>query len=372
MKIGFIDLKKQYLPVEKQIEKSIKKIIKNGDFILGKTVESFENKLAAYCGAKYAVGVNSGTDALVLALKALEIKNGDEVITSPFTFFATAEAIISVDAKPIFVDIDPKTFNIDTDKIEGMINQKTKAIIPIHIFGQPAKIEKIMDIAQKHKLAVIEDAAQAIGSEYRNKKIGSISDFTCFSFYPTKNLSACGDGGAILTNDETMAQKIKTLRNHGSSPAQKYFHEYIGMNSRLDAIQASVLSIKLTYLDNWNKKRIAIARYYDKELKNIGDIILPYQDPESKHVYHQYTIRTNKRNALAEYLKTKGIASAVYYPIPLHLQPALNYLKYKKGNFPEAEKAGQEVLSLPVYSELSFDKQKTIVKNIKRFYLIKK
>jgi dTDP-4-amino-4,6-dideoxygalactose transaminase len=368
MKINFIDLKKQYLPVGKQIEKNIKKILKNGDFVLGKTVESFEGKLAAYCGAKYAISVNSGTDALVLTLKALEIKNGDEVITSPFTFFATAEAIASVGATPVFADIDPRTFNIDADKIEEKISPRTKAIMPVHIFGQPAEIEKIMEIARAHKLAVIEDAAQAIGAEYKNKKIGSVGDFTCFSFYPTKNLSACGDGGAILTNTETLAQKIKTLRNHGSSPAQKYLHEYIGMNSRLDAIQAAVLSIKLKYLDSWNKKRIAIARCYRKELKNTGDIILPYQDPGSKHVYHQYTIRTKERNALAEYLKAKGIASAIYYSIPLHLQPALNYLGYKKGDLPEAEKASQEVLSLPIYPELNFDKQKTIVKNIKQFY----
>lgn len=369
MKISFIDLKKQHLPIGKQIEKNIKKILKNGDFVLGKTVGSFESKLAAHCGAGYAIGVNSGTDALILALKALEIKTGDEVITTPFTFFATAEAISSTGATPVFADINPATFNIDADKIEEKINPKTKAIMPVHLFGQPAEIEKIMNIARAHKLAVIEDAAQAIGAERKNKKIGSIGDFTCFSFYPTKNLSACGDGGAILANDEKLAQKIKILRNHGSSPTQKYLHQLMGMNSRLDAIQATVLSIKLKYLDNWNKKRIAIARYYDKELKNIGDIMLPCQDPESKHVYHQYTIRTKERDALAEYLKSKGIASAIYYPIPLHLQPALNYLGYKKGDLPEAEKASQEVLSLPIYPELSFDKQKTIVKNIKQFYL---
>lgn len=372
MKINFIDLKKQYLPVRKQVEKTVKKLLKNGDFVLGKTVESFEHDLAACCGAEHAIGVNSGTDALILALKALEIKTGDEVITSPFTFFATAEAIISVGAKPVFVDIDPKTFNIDTDKIEEKITPKTRAIMPVHIFGQPAEIEKILAIARAHKLAVIEDAAQAIGAGYENKKIGSIGDFTCFSFYPTKNLSACGDGGAILTNNEAMSQKIKMLRNHGSSPAQKYLHKCIGVNSRLDAIQAAVLSIKLKYLKAWTKKRIKIAQRYDKELKNTGDIVLPYRTPKSTHVYHQYTIKTSKRDALTEYLKNKSIASAIYYQTPLHLQPALNYLGYKKGDLLEAEKAGQEVLSLPIYPELDQNKQNFIIKTIKQFYSITK
>jgi len=375
--IKFLDLKVQYYSIKKEIDLAIKEVLESGQFIGGKEVERFEKEFAKFCGVKYAISVNSGTDALFLSLKALGIGPGDEVITTPFTFIATAEVIANLGAKPVFVDIDPKTFNIDPSKIEKAITKKTKAIIPVHLFGQMANMEEIMRIAKKYKLFVVEDAAQTIGASYKSKtknqksKIkmaGSIGDIGCFSFFPSKNLGAFGDGGMVVTNNKKLAEKIYLLRNHGSSPKNKYLNLILGTNSRLDAIQAAILRVKLKYLKKWIKKRQEIAKYYNQSLKGIGDIKIPEIFPDKTHTFHQYTIRTKYREELKNYLQNQGIPTMIYYPIPLHLQPAFKYLGYKKGDFPESEKAAKEVLSLPIYSELSKKEQDFIVKKIKKFY----
>ena len=376
--MDFVDLKRQYKSIKKEIDTAIKRVFNNSNFILGKEVEDFEKEISQFCGVKYAVGLNSGTDALFLSLKALGIEKGDEVITTPFTFIATAEVIASLGAKPVFVDINPQTFNINPSKIEKAITKKTKAIIPVHLFGQMADMDKIMKIAKKHKLFVVEDAAQAIGAEYQIKKAGlpaeasvkagTIGDCGCFSFFPAKNLGAYGDGGMVITNNEKLAEKIRLFRNHGSSPKEKYLNLILGTSSRLDALQAAILRVKLKHLLKWNKKRNEISRHYNKLLKGVGDIITPYFAKNITHIFHQYTIRTKKRDTLRGYLKEKGIPAMIYYPLPLYLQPAFKYLGYKKGDFPETEKAAKEVLSLPIYPELTKKEQDYIVLEIKKFY----
>lgn len=373
----FLDLKSQYKSIKKEINLAIKRVLENSVFIGGKEVEEFENEIAKFCKVRYAIGVNSGTDALYLSLKAIGIKEGDEVITTPFTFIATAEVIANCGAKPVFVDIEPNTYNIDSSKIEKRITKRTKAIIPVHLFGQMADISEIMKIAKKYKLKIVEDAAQAIGATIRLKKkdkkseikkAGSFGDTGCFSFFPSKNLGAYGDGGMIVTDNPEIAEKLRLLKNHGSSSKEKYLNLTLGTNSRLDAIQAAILRVKLKYLNNWNKERANKAQYYNKNLKNIGDIIVPETNPDKTHIFHQYTIRTKLRDKLKNYLTKNGIPTMIYYPIPLHLQPAFKYLGHKKGDFPEAEKASKEVLSLPIYPELSKKEQDYIIKKIKDFF----
>lgn len=376
--IKFLDLQKQYRSIKKEINTAIQRVLDSGEFILGNEVKKIENELADYCGVKCAIGVNSGTDALFLSLMALNIGPRDEVITTPFTFIATAEVIALRGAKPVFVDINPKTFNIDPEKISKAITPKTKAIIPVHLYGQPAEMDKIMTIAKKHNLYVIEDCAQAIGAKLRmaNGKwqmVGSFGDFGCLSFFPSKNLGAYGDGGMVLTNNEKLAEKIKMLRQHGSK--KKYYHETLGINSRLDTIQATILRVKLKYLDKWIEKRQKITQIYNKELKKIKKIAIPAtmrpgNQATSCHVFHQYTIRVNAqlRNDLITYLRNNGIPTTIYYPVPLHLQPAFKYLGYKEGDFPKTEKATEEVLSLAIYPELSQKEQDFIINKIKEFY----
>jgi len=388
--IKFLDLQTQYKSIKKEINLAIKRVLESGHFIGGEEVEKFEKEIAKFCGVKYAIGVNSGTDALFLSLKALGVGPGDEVITTPFTFIATAEVIANLGAKPVFVDIDPKTFNIDPSKIEKTITKKTKAILPVHLFGQMVDMDEIMRIARKYKLYVIEDAAQAIGAkikfpisnfQFSNKSqisksklkikwriAGTIGDIGCFSFFPSKNLGAYGDGGMVVTNNKKLAEKIWLLRNHGSSPKEKYLNLILGTNSRLDVLQAAILRVKLKYLAKWSRERAEKADYYNKNLKGVGDIIAPVTASDRSHIFHQYTIRTKSRDELQRYLKENGIPTMIYYPLPLHLQPALKYLGYKKGDFPEAEKASKEVLSLPVYPELKRKEQDFIVRKIKEFY----
>ena len=363
----FLDLSYQYKLIKKEIDNSVKRVLDKGIFISGEDVEKFEKEMAKFCGVKYAISVNSCTDALFLSLKALGIKEGDEVITSPFTFIATAEAIANVGAKPVFVDIDSQTFNIDPFKIEQKITKRTKAILPIHIFGQMADMKRIMKIAKKYKLYVVEDAAQAIGSKHNNKKAGSIGDLVCFSFFPSKNLAAFGDGGAITTNNKKLADKIHLLKNHGSSKKDKYLNLILGTNSRLDSIQAAILRVKLKYLNQWNKKRQENAKYYKDRLCNVQ---LPYIASGNNHVFHQYTVLVDSkiRNSLIKYLKDCKIPTMIYYSMPLHLQPALKYLGYKKNDFPKAEKICKEVLSLPIYPEMSQKEQDFIIRKIKEFY----
>ena len=369
----FLNLTKQYKSIKREIDFAIKRVLESGNFIGGEEVEGFENEMAKFCGTKYAVGVNSGTDALFLSLKALGINEGDEVITTPFTFIATAEIIANCGAKPVFVDIDPKTFNIDPNSVLKYLStlrtkKRPKAIIPVHLFGQIADMDRIMRIARKYKLYVIEDAAQAIGAEYKGKKAGSIGDVGCFSFFPSKNLAAYGDGGMVVTNNKKIADKIRLLRNHGSSPKEKYLNLILGTNSRLDALQAAILRVKLKHLTKWSHERAKKADYYSKNLKGIGDIIVPKISSGRNHIFHQYTIRTKLRDKLQKYLKEKGIPTMIYYPLPLHLQPAFKYLAYKKGDFPEAEKAAKEVLSLPIYPEISQKDQDYIIQKIKEFF----
>jgi len=364
----FLNLKKQYKEIKKEIDSAVLKVLEKGTFIGGEEVEKFEEEMARFCKRRYAVALNSGTDALFLSLKAFGIGKGDEVITSPFTFVATAEAISNLGAKPVFADINPGDFNIVALKIEEKITKRTKAIIPVHLFGQMADMEGIRKIAKKHGLKIIEDAAQAAGSEYKGKGIGTFGDCACLSFFPAKNLGAYGDGGMVVTDNRNLAEKIKMLRNHGSSKKEKYLNLELGTNSRLDSIQAAVLRVKLRYLKDWNKKRLKNALYYNKNLKNVGDIKIPLIKPDFLHSFHQYTIRTASRDGLRKYLKENGIPSMIYYPLPLNLQPVFKYLRHKKGEFPEAEKAGEEVLSLPIGSDLSKKDQEAIIKKIKDFF----
>jgi len=372
-KIKFLDLTKQYESIKKEISTAIKKVFESGVFIGGEKVEELEKEIANFCGTKYAIGVNSGTDALFLSLKSLGIGTGDEIITTPFTFIATAEVITACGAKPVFVDINLQAFNINPKEIEEKITKNTKAIIPVHLFGQMADMPEITKIARKYKLFVIEDTAQAIGAklkvEGRKLKVaGSIGDIGCLSFFPTKNLGAYGDGGMILTNNKKLADKIRLLKNHGSSSKEKYLNIVPGVNSRLDTLQAAILRVKLKHLKNWTIERQKIAEYYNQKLSKVGDIVTPEILVDRTHIFHQYTITTKYREKLQNYLKEKGIPAMIYYPLPLHLQPAFKYLGYKKGDFPKAEKAAKEVLSLPIYPELSGKNQDFIIKTIKKFY----
>lgn len=363
MKINFVDLKRQYLSIKDDIDKSIFKVIEKTDFVLGEEVEKFEAKFARFCNTKYCVGVDSGTSALKLALIALGIKQGDEVITVPNTFIATVLAISDIGAKPVFVDINPDSYNIDVLKIEKIITKKTKAILPVHLYGQTANMDPIMDIAEKYNLKVVEDACQAHGALYKNKKAGSIGDVGCFSFYPGKNLGAYGDGGAITTNNKEVAEKIRMLRNYGQKV--KYHHLLKGFNNRLDSIQAAVLNVKLKYLDKWNESRRKIALMYNKLLKGIA--VTPKEMDYATHIYHLYVIRIKNRDRLRDYLKSKGISTIIHYPIPIHLQKAYFDLGYKEGSFLLTESYSKEILSLPMFPELNKEEIDFIVKCIKEF-----
>ena len=366
--IPFVDLKAQYDSIKDEIDEAIQNVLNNTSFIMGEELKKFEVEFARFCDVKYAIGVANGSDALILALRACEIGEGDEVITVPHTFISTAEAISNVGGKVVFVDINPKTYTIDVSKIKEKINEKTKAIIPVHLYGQPTDMDPIMELARKYNLKVIEDAAQAHGAEYKGKKVGSIGDVSCFSFYPGKNLGAYGDAGIVVTDNEEIAEKVKLLRNHGRI-TKKYEHEIEGYSSRLDNLQAAILRVKLRHLNKWNESRRENAQKYNELLNNIGGIITPYEAEYAKHVYHLYVIRTENRDKLREELKSKGMATGIHYPIPLHLQPAYNYLGYKRGDFPVTEKTSQEILSLPMFAELSGNQIGEIVQLIRNHML---
>ena len=361
--IKMFDLKKQYLEIKEEVDEAIKKTLENANFILGNQVEQFENNFAKYCNAKHCIGVSSGADAIYLSLKALDIGVGDEVITTANSFIGTILPISKLGAKPVFVDCNEFDFNIDVSQIESAITDKTKAIIPVHLYGSPADMDTIIEIAKKHNLFVIEDACQAHGAEYKNIKVGGIGSTGCFSFYPTKNLGGYGDGGAIITNDDKLAHKLKILRNCGQK--EKYNSILKGDNCRLDEIQAAVLNVKLKYLDKWNNQRIENANLYQKLLADSKDIKIPFKNNFSKHVYHLFVIKSEKRNQIMEKLKMNGIDSLVHYPIPLHLQEAYQDLGYKKGDFRVTEKCSETVLSLPIFPELEKEKIERIVKIIK-------
>jgi dTDP-4-amino-4,6-dideoxygalactose transaminase len=355
MPVPLLDLKIQYANLKTEIDAAVKQVMESGNFILGENVKQLENEIARYCGVKYGAGVASGTDALLLALLALGVGEGDEVITTPFTFIATIEAITKVRAKVVFADIDDKTYNIDPAKIEEKITAKTKAIIPVHLYGQACDMGPIMELAKKRKIYVIEDCAQAIGAEYKGQKVGSIGHIGCFSFFPSKNLGCYGDGGMVISNDEELIKKVKIIRVHGSD--KKYHHIVDGYNSRLDEIQAAILRIKNKHLEDWTKKRRVIADKYNEVFNSLGKngmkIIVPFELPGTRHVYCLYTIRIKERDKLHEYLNSKGIGNAVHYPIPLHLQEVCQKLGHKKGDFPVAEQCAAEVLSLPLFPELN-------------------
>ncbi|UNC92309.1 DegT/DnrJ/EryC1/StrS family aminotransferase [Candidatus Contubernalis alkaliaceticus] len=367
---GF-DLGRQNCILHNDLIECISGIIKNGKFILGENVELLEKNISRYCGAAYGIGVASGSDALYLSLSALEIGPGDEVITTPFSFFATAGSISRVGAKPVFVDINPETFNIDVNLIEKKINRKTRAIIPVHLYGCPADMKEIFSITESHNIKIIEDAAQALGASYNKHRTGSLGDTGCFSFFPTKNLGSFGDGGMIVTNNIELAEKIRLLRVHGSK--KKYFHDFLGFNSRLDELQAAVLNVKFKYLEQWTKRRRVIARLYNVLLKEQIDkgrihVKLPLEPDNALHVYHQYTIQTQRRNQLQRYLHERGIGSTVYYPSPLHLQKAFSFLGHKHGDYPVSERACSEVLSLPVYPELTDEEVIRVVEAVVDFF----
>lgn len=360
MAVPLLDLVRQYETIRDELDEAVLSVARTQKFILGETVERFEKQLADYCGVRFAIGVASGTDALIIALMTLGIGKGDEVITTPYSFFATASSIWRVGAKPVFVDIDPKTFNIDPNQVEKVITPRTKAIMPVHLFGQCADMTAIRDIAERRGLRIVEDAAQALSATFENKKAGTLGDVGCFSFFPSKNLGGYGDGGAIVTNDEGIAMRARRLRVHGAD--KTYYHLEVGLNSRLDALQAAVLAVKLPHLDSWSEGRRKNAKYYDREFEL--PVQTPVNDPRCYHIYNQYVIRTPKRNAVLQELRDRQIGCSVYYPVPLHLQPCFASLGYKEGSFPHAEQAARETLALPVFPELTREEQDEVIRTV--------
>ena len=365
MSVPFFDLRIQNSKIRKEIDAAIASVVDGAHFILGKNVSELEKEIAEYHGAKCAIGVASGTDALQLAIRAAGIGDGDEVITTAFTFVATAEAISYTGAKPVFVDIDLDTFNIDPKKIRDKINKKTRAIIPVHLFGQAANMDGIMKIAREYKLFVIEDSAQAIGAKYNGKHASTFGDAGCLSFFPTKNLGCFGDGGMVVTNNEDIYNKVKMLRNHGSRITYNY--DIVGFNSRLDEIQAAIMRVKLKYLEGWIEARRKNAGLYNKLLAGTG-AVTPKEAEGARHVYNQYTIRVKERNMLFEYLKKKEIGAMVYYPLSIHLQKSYEHLGYKKSILPNAEEAQDEVLSLPIFPELAEEEITEVAASIREFF----
>lgn len=394
MNISLIDLKRQYKTIKEESDKAVLEVLNNAQYIMGENVKSFEKEFSEFLGVKNSISVGNGTDALIIALRALGIGHGDEVITTSYTFFATAEAISYVGARPVFVDVDIDTYNIDTKLIEEKINSKTKAIIAVHIFGNPCNMDEINKIAKKHSLFVIEDAAQAVASEFKGKQIGSLSDLACFSFFPTKNLGCAGDGGMIVTNNDELATIVKALRVHGSGEnglraynilnnideeveedkstdntvynPLKYYNYIIGQNSRLDELQAALLRIKLRKLDEWTNNRIKNAKLYSEGLKDT-DLVTPVTEKDGKHVYHLYILQSERREELCNFLKTKGIATGIYYPVPMHLQKVFKPLGYKEGDCPNAEYLSKRTFALPMFPELEAEEINYIINAVKEF-----
>lgn len=397
MNINFFNLTRQYEMIKNKIEPKLLEQLASGNYIGGKEVEEFELKFAKYVGVKYAIAVNSGTDALILSLHALGIKKGDEVITTPFTFFATAEAIARVGATPVFVDVEENTYNIDVKQIESKISNKTKAIIPVHLFGQPADMDYICKLKKKYNIAIIEDACQAVGAIIAGKKVGNLGDLGCFSFFPTKNLGAFGDAGIITTNDNNLAILCRAFKEHGMGEnglkakkllegnytgdekefkeegfynTAKYFNYLCGYNSRMDAIQAAILNIKLDYLEGFNNRRAEIAAYYNQAFSETSEIRTPELMNDRTHVWHQYVFRCNQKNDLREYLNGKGVGTGAFYPIPLHLQEAFKDLGYRAGSLPTAEKLSNETVCLPIFPEITKEELQYVAECIKEFYVI--
>jgi dTDP-4-amino-4,6-dideoxygalactose transaminase len=363
MSIPFIDFKEQNSLIRDEVDLGIKKVFDKGDYILGEQAQIFEKSFAAYCEAQYAVGVNSGTDALYLALCAADIQEGDEVIVPTHTFIATALCVSFCRAKAVFVDIETDTYNIDPKSIEKAITKKTKAIIPVHIYGQPANMNEITALAKKHGIKVVEDAAQAHGSRYNGKRVGSLGDVACFSFYPTKSLGACGDAGMIVTSNKDIYEKALMLRDYGRKG--RYEHKIKGTNSRLDTIQAVVLNAKLKHLDNWNEMRAKAAAHYNQLLKPLSKVVSPITKSDRTHVFQTFAVRVPNREQVMENMKNKGVSVLIHYPIPLHLQEAYSELGYKKGDFPVAEQVANDVMSLPMFPHITKEQIETVVTALK-------
>ncbi len=372
MQVPLLDLKEQNQELRPEIEAALGRVLDTNGFILGGEVAELEKELALYCGTKYAIGCASGSDALLLAMMALGVSAGDEVITTPYSFFATVSAITRLGAIPVFVDIDPRTYNLDVAQIESKITGKTKAIQPVHLFGQCADMKALREVAARHAIPLVEDAAQAIGSEEDGVRAGAMSEIGCFSFYPSKNLGGMGDGGFMTTGDDDLARKLLALRVHGAE--KRYYHKWVGLNSRLDGFQGAVLRVKLPHLDSWSDQRKANADNYRKLFTDVGlneQIGVPLERQNVRHIYNQFVIRVpNRRDELRAFLTEQGIGTDVYYPISLHLQECFAYLGYKEGDFPESERASRETLALPIFPELKPEQQAYVVENIAKFFSI--
>src|ERR1700730_17548576 len=367
--IPFLDLKGQFAEIRDEVLEGVHRVLESQHFILGPEVDAFEREVAEYVGVEFAIGCGSGSDALLLAQMAIGIGPGDEVITTPFTFGATAGSIARLKARPVFVDINPDTFNLDDRQIEAAITTRSRAIMPVHLFGLPANMDSVLEIAGSNNLAVIEDAAQALGARWKEKGVGGLGTCVCFSFFPSKNLGGAGDGGMVTTNDPELAQRLRVLRVHGARYTYRY--ELLGINSRIDALQAAILRVNLRYLDNWTDNRRRNAETYRElfaEYRLTEQLALPCGPETSFHVYNQFSIRAPRRDELQEYLRDRGIPTEVYYPSPLHVEPAFAYLGHRDGDFPNAEAACREVLSLPIYPELTLDRQRAVVATMSRFY----
>ena len=371
MQVPLLDLKQQHAALREELRAALDRVLDSQQFVLGEDVRLLEEELARYCGTRHAVGCASGSDALLLALLALDVRAGDEVITTPFSFFATASSITRLGARPVFVDIDPRTYNIDVTKIEAAISERTRAIMPVHLYGQCADMDALNDIAARHALPVVEDAAQAIGARDKGKRAGSFGAIGCFSFYPTKNLGAAGDAGLLTTDDDALAARLRILRVHGGET--EYHHREVGLNSRLDTLQAAVLRVKLPHLEDWSSARRERAATYDRLFAEAGlleQVAPPVVRPGALHIFHQYIIRVAaaQRDALLAYLKQHGVGTKIYYPVPLHMQECFRYLDYHAGDIPEAERAARETLALPVYPELTPEQQRYVVERIRGFF----
>lgn len=369
MNVPLLDLQTQYASLRDELRAAIDRVMDSQRFVLGEEVRKLESSIAEYGGAKHAIACASGSDALLLAIMALDIKAGDEVITTPFSFFATAGSIARLGARPVFVDIDPLTYNLDTSQVSAVITSRTRAIIPVHLYGQCARMDELLSLGRQHAIPIVEDAAQALGATDCGRRAGSMGVIGCFSFYPTKNLGGAGDGGMLTTNDDLLAQRLRRLRTHGG--ATEYEHSELGINSRLDELQAAILNVKLPHLDKWSEERRRKATIYSNLLTGAGlsfPVITPFVRPDGCHIFHQYVIRVPRyRDALIHHLRDRGVVTKVYYPIPLHKQSCFSYLGYKEGEFPESERAARETLALPVYPELSEAQQVYVVETIKCF-----
>lgn len=370
MRVPLLDLSEQNAALRPEIEAAIGRVLDTNGFILGNEVAALEKELAAYCGTNHAIGCASGSDALLLALTALDVGPGDEVITTPYSFFATVSSITRLGAKPVFVDIDPKTYNLDVSQIESKITERTKAIEPVHLYGQCTDMESLGEISRKQGVPIVEDAAQAIGAEEDGKRAGSMGEIGCFSFYPSKNLGGMGDGGFMTTNDDALAHKLSALRVHGSE--ERYYHKWVGLNSRLDGFQGATLRVKLPHLDSWSDRRKQNADRYRELFTDAGlteQIAIPYERENGRHIYNQYVIRVpNRRDALKQFLTENEIGTDIYYPVSLHLQECFAYLGYREGDFPESERASRETLALPIFPELKPEQQKYVVEKIAEFF----